>query len=80
MLYNEDEIKRIVRETVHETLAGIGIFANNPQETQADFVYIRKIRTGSEMLSRTIKTGIISALVPSVIYLLWQAIKQALER
>lgn len=77
---NDDDIKRIVRETVHETLAVMGIFANNPQETQADFIYIRRMRLGAEAMSRAIRTGLITATIPTFLYLLWQTIKEALAR
>ena len=77
---NEQEIKKIVREAVHETLNGLGISVNKPHEMQADFIYIRKMRKGSEMISQKIKASIITVTIPTVIYIAWESLKESLKR
>ncbi len=76
----EEDIRRIVREAVFETLSGLGMATNEQQEVQADFIYMRKMRKGSEAMGRTIRTTAITAIVPTFIYLIWQAVKEAVGR
>ena len=80
MYNNEQEIKQIVREAVHETLNGLGISMSNPQEMQADFMYIRKMRKGSEMVSRNIVTSIITVTIPTFLYLVWEVFKNSVNK
>lgn len=77
---DEDYIKRVVREAVYETLSGLGIEARQQLEVQADFLYIRKIRKGSEALSRNIRTSAITFLIPVLLYMLWESFRQVLGR
>ena len=77
---NETEIKQIVREAVHETLNGLGVNMSNPQEMQADFMYIRKMRKGSEMISRNIITSVVTVTIPPFLYLMWEAIKNSVSK
>lgn len=72
-----DEIRMIVKEAVHETLSGLGLNIGSPQEMQADFVYIRRMRKGSEFMSRRIKASVITVAIPTFLYLLWDTIRNA---
>ena len=52
---NDEQIRRIVRETVRETLIELGLDVSTPEEVarrQADFAYLRKAREGAEDLLR----------------------------
>jgi hypothetical protein len=71
----EDDIRNIVRETVYETLSGLGMAAHEQQELQADFIYVRKIRKSSEALSGNVRASIITVFIPTILYVLWQAVK-----
>ena len=71
----DDDIRRVVREAVHETLSGLGMAAHEQHEVQADFHYIRKMRKGAEAMSRNIRKAMITAIIPTILYILWQAIK-----
>lgn len=75
-----DEIRMIVKEAVHETLSGLGVSASEPLEVQADFIYIRKMRKGSEFMARRVKGSVIAVVVPSFLYLLWEAVKTSLSK
>lgn len=71
----DDDIRHIVREAVYETLSGLGMAAHEQQELQADFIYIRKMRKASEALGGNIRASIITVLIPTTLYILWQAVK-----
>jgi hypothetical protein len=76
----DEDIRRVVREAVHETLSGLGMAAHEQHELQADFLYIRKMRKGSEATGRNIRNTAITVIIPTVIYILWQAIKGEIWR
>ena len=76
----DDDIRRIVREAVYETLSGLGMAAHEQHEVQADFLYIRRMRKGSEAIGSTMRTAFITALVPTSLYLIWEIIKQAVGK
>lgn len=71
-----NDIKNIVREAVFETLSGLGISANDPQEMQADFIYVRKMRKGAEFMTNKIRASIITVIIPTGIYVIWEAMRQ----
>jgi hypothetical protein len=75
----EEEIRSIVRQTVQETISGLGMNVTDPHELQADFAYIRNMRKGSEYLTKRIKLTAISVVIPSFLYLAWEAFKGALR-
>lgn len=76
----DEDIRQIVREAVLETLSGLGVDVHGQHEVQADFLYVRKMRKGSEAMSRTIRNTAITAMIPTILYLFWESIKQALWR
>lgn len=77
---DEESIRRIMREAVHETLRGLGFNTEHPHEIQADLIYLNKVRKGSEELSRLIKKSVITVAVPSVLYLAWEVFRQAVVK
>lgn len=76
----EQSMHEIVREAVHETLKGIGIDPNAPHEMQADFIYMRKMRKGSELMASRIKTSVITVIIPAFIYMIWDGLKDVIGR
>ncbi len=72
---DEKTLRRIVRETVYETLSGLGFDPDEPQRMQANMLYLDKIRRGSEFMTVRIKLAAIATLVPTSLYLLWEAVK-----
>jgi len=46
--FTEADLKRLVRETVNETLLVLGIEHADPKEMQADFIYLRSWRRTME--------------------------------
>lgn len=71
----EDEARKLVKEAVQETLSGLGMNTTDPHELQADFAYIRNMRKGSEYLTKRIKLTAVSVVIPSFLYLIWEAFK-----
>lgn len=67
----ENEVRRIVAETVAETLIRLGIDPKDPTETQADMQHLRSWRRSTETVKRqTIITavGILTAGFLGLIY------------
>lgn len=68
-----EEVKEIVRQTVHETLTSMGINVTDPEqliEAQSDFAYVRKARLGSEEVAKWVKRGLVGAGVSAFLYML----------
>ncbi len=78
------EIQRIIhetaRESVRETLRSAGMNMDDLHETQADMLYLRKIRKGSEFIGLRIRGTIIAAMIPTLLYLLWEVVKTGLHK
>jgi hypothetical protein len=73
-------LKQLIRQTVLETLSGLGFQAETPAELQADMYYLRRMRKGSEEMARKIRMVVLSTLLSTGLYLLWEAIRQQLGR
>lgn len=77
----EDDIKRqLVRETVHETLCGLGFDMSDPNKLQADMHYLRKIRMGSEDVLRVVHHSAITLTFTTSLYLIWEAVRHLLGK
>ena len=78
-----DDMKQAIREAVSEgiddTLTKYGIDTNDPTAMQADMVYLRKSRTGSDEIIKWGKRSAITAAVTGMLVALWQGIKQLLN-
>ncbi len=71
----DSELRRLVRETVHETLTSIGFDVTEPTAIQADAQYLRKARTGSEEVSKWVKRSAISVGVTGALYAFVEGVK-----
>lgn len=70
----ETEIKKIVAETVVETLVRLGIDASDPVQVQKDFQHLRSWRSSVEAVQRQ---GLITAtivVVTGIAGLIWLAV------
>lgn len=75
---SEKELKEVAHEAVKETLMVLGIDVDNHesiQQTQADLMYMRKLRQGSDDLSKMFKKSAVGIAVLASVYALWQGIK-----
>jgi hypothetical protein len=71
---NEQEIKRIVADTVAETLLKLGIDAKEPLELQADMLHLRRQRTATEKIKGQGLLVAIGILTTGTLGLIWSAI------
>ena len=69
-------IREAVSEGIDDTLTKYGIDTNDPTAMQADMVYLRKSRTGSDEIIKWGKRSAITAAVTGMLVALWQGIKQ----
>jgi hypothetical protein len=74
VIMTSDELRKVMRETVHETLLTVGVQSSDPIEMQKDFQHLRDWRTSTEAVKRkglmTLMTiafaGVIGAVVMAV--------------
>jgi len=69
----EDVLKK-QEKIIKDTLIGYGFNASKPHQMQADLVYLRKMREGSEDLARLIKKSAIFIAIPALIYTFWDGL------
>lgn len=72
---DEKEIRRIVSETVAETLLKLGIDASEPLELQADMLHLRKQRSAVETIKRQGLIAAAGVITLGILGLIWTAIK-----
>ncbi|MER9436693.1 hypothetical protein NKJ04_17520 [Mesorhizobium sp. M0618] len=72
---NEIEIRRIVAETVAETLIKLGIDAKEPLELQADMQHLRRQRGAVEKIKSQSLMAAVGVITLGGLGLLWTAIK-----
>lgn len=70
----EAEIRKIVAETVTETLLKLGIDASDPIELQADMQHVRKWRTSTETIKRQSLMTAIGIVTAGVMGLIWMVV------
>ena len=68
-------IKKIVKETVHETLETLGLEVADPREVQADQHYLRKLRKGSQDINIYLRRSAIWAALCTIAYLAVEGVK-----
>lgn len=76
----EEIYRKIVRDTVHETLLGVGFNMSDPSQLQADMHYLRKLRHGSEDMTRVLQRSAITLGFSTGLFLLWEAFKAMLQK
>lgn len=75
---DSEEIRELMKETVHETLLSLGIDTCDPKEMQKDFLYVRSLRESVEAVKKKGWLTIVSILVVGICALLWMGVKQFL--
>lgn len=69
-------IRTAVRDGIDDALTKYGIDTTDPSAMQADMLYLRQTRSGSEEIIKWTKRSCIAATVSGVLVALWQGIKQ----
>lgn len=80
MQMDEEACRQLVRDTVRETLESVGFDMREPNKVQADMYYLRKLRHGSEDMMQLLRRSAITLSFTTALYLLWEAVKGALQR
>lgn len=75
----EIELRRVIRETVHETLVGLGIEPDDPNEMQKDFIHLRDMRLTVEQVKKRSIFTMIGLIVAGLVTALWLGIQQLLK-
>jgi hypothetical protein len=74
-MMTENEIKRIVEETVEATLLRLGVDLDDPIEVQRDMSFLRDWRTSTAAVKRHGIFTAIGILVAAGLGLVWLAIR-----
>lgn len=72
-------IRAAVREGIEDALTKYGIDTSDPTGVQADMIYLRKSRTGSDEILKWAKRSAITAAVTGALVALWQGFKQIIQ-
>ena len=72
---NEEEIRRIVAQSVTETLMRLGIEADDPIEVQKDMQHLRAWRESVNTVKRQSFVTATVVIITGALGLLWLAIK-----
>lgn len=76
----DEELKKAircaVREGIEDALTKYGVDTTDPNAMQADMLYLRKSRTGSDEIIKWTKRSCVAAAVSGMLVALWQGIKQ----
>ena len=71
----ERDFKRIIKETVKETLVGLGIDACDPMEMQQDLHFLRNLRGTFEKIGKKALMTVVGVLVVAALGALWVGMK-----
>lgn len=72
---NEATLRRIMKETVLETLEGLGFDVEDRQAIRKDWLFVRHLRTQRELLRQRVVISLISSLTPLVLWMMWQTLR-----
>lgn len=73
----EEDFRRIFREEIDNTFTMYGFDPKNPQEMQKNVSYMRDMRKGCETIKSHAVKAVVTATIPTALYIFWQAIKGA---
>lgn len=71
----ENEIRKIVAETVDQTLTRLGVDTENPLEFQRDMSHLRAWREAGETIKRQSLMTAVGILIAGVLGLMWLALR-----
>ncbi|QPC91466.1 hypothetical protein [Mesorhizobium sp. INR15] len=67
--------RQAAREAVKETLLTLGFDPNKPLEAQADMLFVRKTRLGSEAITRQGLMIAVATVTVAILGLIWASFK-----
>lgn len=74
-LVSEAEIRKIVKDTVAETLTALGVDSENPIEFQKDMAHVRAWRNSTDKVKSQSLMAAVGVITLGGLGLIWQAIK-----
>jgi len=75
----ESQLRELMRETVHATLSSLGFTTDAPHQIQADMMYLRKARLGSDEVAKWVRRTTISVGVSGLLFALFEGIKLGIK-
>lgn len=77
---NDNDLKEVircaVRDGIEDALTKYGVDTSDPKSMQADMLYLRKSRIGSDEIIKWTKRSCVTAAATGLVVALWQGIKQ----
>lgn len=78
-IMGDDDIRKIVEQTVEQTLKNVGFTTDRPHDIQADQIYLRKARQGSDEIAKWAKRSMLAIALSSGAFALWEGFKQLVD-
>ena len=79
VVLTREELRQVVKESVHETLTTIGVDPSNPIEMQKDFQHLREWRESMKTIKNRSMLTIVGVVTTGIIAALWIGFKDFLE-
>jgi len=68
---SERELRDLVKATVHETLVGMGVEADEPLEMQKDFQHVRELRVATTLVKKKALHVLVGVVVAGALGAIW---------
>lgn len=78
-ILSQDQMRELMRETVHETLTGLGVDQSDPLETQRDLAWLRDLRRASASARAKAGATLIGLLVAALGGAVWLGLRAMLR-
>lgn len=76
---SKDDLEKIIRDTVAETLTSIGLDTKNPKELQRDFATLRDWREAMQEVRTKSLITIVGILVTGLVAAVWIGIRSMMN-
>lgn len=73
---SDEQLRQLMRETVSETLLGLGIADQDPIAMQRDFAFLRQWRSSTESIRSKAMLTAVGLVVTAAVGYLWLAFKK----
>lgn len=77
---SDEQLIKIVKDTVHETLLTLGVDVDDPLEMQRDFQHIRDLRIATNIIKKRALHVLVGVVVAGIIAAFWIGFKDILLR
>ena len=76
----EEELRKIVRDTVHETLTGLGFSPKEPQQMQKYMIFLSELYESRKETKKGVRAAMIRFATPAFVVALWEGIKHFISK